>query len=188
MGYWVYLARCGNNTIYTIYTGATTDLIRRVREHNQGPSGGHGAKYTAAHRPVSLAQAWEVGTWSDALRLEHAIKKCTRSEKDQLIKQPEQILRLAELRDLPFSITGTSQELLKQTEGYLMDMKGGESMPIVQVELLEGRTLEQKRILVEKVTQAIVDSIGAPAENVTIIIRDMSKENFSKAGKLACDK
>jgi 4-oxalocrotonate tautomerase len=61
-------------------------------------------------------------------------------------------------------------------------------MPIVKVELLEGRTLAQKRLLVEKVTQAIVDSIGAPAENVTVIIRDMSKENFSKAGKLACDK
>ncbi len=60
-------------------------------------------------------------------------------------------------------------------------------MPIVQVELLEGRTLEQKRVLVEKVTQAIVDSIGVTAENVSIIIRDMSKENFSKSGKLACD-
>jgi len=61
-------------------------------------------------------------------------------------------------------------------------------MPIVQVELLEGRTLEQKRLLVEKVTQAIVDSIGAPAENISIIIRDMSKENYANAGKLACDK
>jgi len=62
-------------------------------------------------------------------------------------------------------------------------------MPIVQVELIEGRTVEQKRSLVAKVTQAIVESIGAPAENVTIIIRDMPKENFSKAGGiLACDK
>ena len=60
-------------------------------------------------------------------------------------------------------------------------------MPIVQVELLEGRTLAEKRLLVEKVTLAIVESLGAPAEKVTIIIRDMSKENFSKAGKLACD-
>lgn len=114
MGYWVYLARCGNNTIYT---GATTDLIRRVREHNNGSSGGIGAKYTASHRPVSLVEAWEVGTWSDALRLEHAIKKCARTEKDQLIKQPERIYRLAERRNLTFSITETSQELLKQTEG-----------------------------------------------------------------------
>lgn len=61
-------------------------------------------------------------------------------------------------------------------------------MPIVQVELLEGRTLEQKRLLVEKVTQAIVESTGAPEENISIIIRDMSKENYAKAGKLACDK
>ncbi|GAB6156289.1 4-oxalocrotonate tautomerase [Desulfosporosinus burensis] len=61
-------------------------------------------------------------------------------------------------------------------------------MPIVQVELLEGRTIEQKRLLAEKVTQAIVESIGAPAESVSIIIRDMSKENYSKAGVLAIDK
>lgn len=60
-------------------------------------------------------------------------------------------------------------------------------MPIVQVELLEGQTLVKKRLLVEKVTQAIVESLDVPADKVTIIIRDMSKENFSKAGKLACD-
>ncbi len=114
MGYWVYLARCGNNTLYT---GATTDLKRRMREHNSGSTGGNGAKYTASHRPVSLAQAWEVGTWSDALRLEHAIKKCVRTEKDQLIKQPEQIYRIAERCKLNFSITEASQELLKESDG-----------------------------------------------------------------------
>ena len=110
MGYWVYLARCGNNTIYT---GATTDLVRRMREHNSGFSGGRGAKYTAAHRPVTLAQAWEVTTWSDALRLECAIKRCARTEKVQLIELPDQIYRLAERRKLTFSISGASQELLE---------------------------------------------------------------------------
>ncbi|MHB8076950.1 4-oxalocrotonate tautomerase [Desulfosporosinus fructosivorans] len=60
-------------------------------------------------------------------------------------------------------------------------------MPIVQVEMLEGHTLAKKRLMVEKVTEAIVESLGVPADKVTIIIRDMSKENFSKAGKLACD-
>ena len=60
-------------------------------------------------------------------------------------------------------------------------------MPFVQVELLEGRTVAQKRLLAEKVTQAIVESLGAPAEKITIIIRDMAKENYAKAGKLACD-
>lgn len=113
MGYWVYLARCGNNTIYT---GATTDLLRRVREHNKGASRGHGAKYTASHRPVSLVQAWEVDTWSDALRLEHAVKKCRRSEKDLLIKQPEQIHQLAERRELTFLISDASTRISEINE------------------------------------------------------------------------
>lgn len=180
MGFWVYLARCGNNTLYT---GSTTDLNRRVREHNGGHTRRQGAKYTAAHRPVTLAQAWEVDSWSSALRLEYAIKQCLRTEKDLLIMQPEQIHHLAELRKFTFSISEASQELLNQT-----DEKGGEPMPIVQVEILEGRTITQKRLLAEKVTQAIVESIEVPAENVTIIIRDMPKENFAKAGTLAIDK
>ncbi|KUO70363.1 MAG: endonuclease [Desulfosporosinus sp. BRH_c37] len=125
MGYWVYLARCGNNTIYT---GATTDLFRRAREHNSGSSKGNRAKYTASHLPVSLAQAWEVGSWSDALRLEHAIKKCLRPEKDLLIKEPERIYLIAERRNLTFSITETSQDLLNQTEGQLKHcLEGGEN-------------------------------------------------------------
>ncbi|AFQ44591.1 2-hydroxymuconate tautomerase [Desulfosporosinus meridiei] len=61
-------------------------------------------------------------------------------------------------------------------------------MPIVQIDLLEGRTLDQKRLLVEKVTQAITESTGAPPESISIIIRDMLKENYAKAGKLASDK
>ncbi|MCB8816641.1 GIY-YIG nuclease family protein [Desulfosporosinus shakirovi] len=111
MGYWVYLARCGDNTIYT---GATTDLMRRVKEHNSGVTRGKGAKYTASHPPVTLAQAWEVETWSEALRLEYAIKRCLRIEKDQLIKQPELIYHLAERRGLKFSILEVSQELVDQ--------------------------------------------------------------------------
>jgi len=109
MGYWVYLARCGNNTIYT---GATTDLLRRMKEHNNGASRGKGAKYTASHLPVTLVQAWEVGSWSEALRLEHAIKKCQRIEKDKLIQQPAGIYQLAERRGLTFSTLEVSPEFL----------------------------------------------------------------------------
>ena len=108
MSFWVYLARCGNNTLYT---GATTDLERRLREHNQGTVGGRGAKYTAAHRPVSLAQSWEVGTWSDALRLEWAIKKCSRQAKERLIKQPRQISQIAQRCKLNFLITEAAASL-----------------------------------------------------------------------------
>jgi 4-oxalocrotonate tautomerase len=61
-------------------------------------------------------------------------------------------------------------------------------MPLVQIEILEGRTVDQKRLLVEKVTQAIVESLGTPPEKVMIVIRDMAKENYATAGKLAGDK
>lgn len=60
-------------------------------------------------------------------------------------------------------------------------------MPIVQIDLIEGRTLEQKRILAEKVTKAIVESLNCPETAVSIIMREMKTDNFAKAGKLWCD-
>jgi putative endonuclease len=99
MGYWVYLARCGDSTIYT---GATTDLKRRIREHNNNTN--KGTRYTTAHKPVILAQAWEVLSWSDALRLELAIKKCNKVKKERLIKNTNEIYDLAKLRMLNFVI------------------------------------------------------------------------------------
>ncbi len=166
MACWVYLAHCKDDTIYT---GVTLDLERRIHEHNSTAAG---AKYTSSRRPVSLAQAWAVDTWSDALRLEHAIRKSSRKFKEELINAPEKIAVLAMRRSLEFKIL--FREVI--------------SMPIVQIELLEGRTVEQKRTLVEKVTQAIIDSLGASPESISIILRDMPKENYAKAGQLAIDK
>jgi putative endonuclease len=116
MGYWVYLARCADNSIYT---GATTDLYRRVREHNAGSSKGQGAKYTSSHRPVTLAQAWEVESWSDALRLEHAIKKCGKLEKEQFILLPQKINQLAVKHKFTFQISVISKEFHKKIEDSL---------------------------------------------------------------------
>jgi putative endonuclease len=103
MGYWVYLLRCRD---LTIYTGATTDVQRRIQEHNQKP--GNSNKYTFSRKPVKLLQAWEVETWSDALRLERAIKKCSRSRKEKLISDNEEIHKLAKLRMLNFVIKSSS--------------------------------------------------------------------------------
>ena len=61
-------------------------------------------------------------------------------------------------------------------------------MPIIQIELLEGRTIDQKRALVERVTQAVCETVNAPAEAVSVIIREMKREDYAKAGKLAADK
>ncbi|AQP53325.1 hypothetical protein CBF34_04710 [Vagococcus penaei] len=55
-------------------------------------------------------------------------------------------------------------------------------MPIVHIELLEGRTQEQKDAMVKDVTDAISKHTGAPKENVHIIISDMEKGNYAVGG------
>ena len=61
-------------------------------------------------------------------------------------------------------------------------------MPYVTVKMIEGRTDEQKRALCERVTEAVVETTGAPAENVHVIIEEINKSNHSVAGKRSSDK
>lgn len=60
-------------------------------------------------------------------------------------------------------------------------------MPIVQIEILEGRTVEQKRAMVKEVTDAICRTLSTKPDAVRIIIRDMKFENFAAAGVLRSD-
>ena len=60
-------------------------------------------------------------------------------------------------------------------------------MPFAQVYLMEGRSEDQKRALIEKVTTAIVEAVGAPRENVRVWIHDVPKENWGIAGTPAKD-
>ncbi|HEX5564352.1 MAG TPA: 2-hydroxymuconate tautomerase [Sporosarcina sp.] len=61
-------------------------------------------------------------------------------------------------------------------------------MPYVTVKMLEGRTEEQKRNLVEKVTDAVAETTGAPVENVVVFIEEMPKNHYAVAGKRLSDK
>jgi 4-oxalocrotonate tautomerase len=56
-------------------------------------------------------------------------------------------------------------------------------MPICQIHLLEGRTVEQKRLLIEKITEAMHEAIGAKPESVRVILTEMPKEHFGIGGK-----
>lgn len=57
-------------------------------------------------------------------------------------------------------------------------------MPYIHIELLEGRTLEQKKALVKDITDAVVKNTGAPKEAVHIIIRDLKKgDELAQAGE-----
>lgn len=80
-GMWsVYLLRCADGTLYC---GCTTDVKRRVDEHNAGICG---ARYTVGRRPVRLVWSWPAGTQSDAQKLEAKIKKLPRAKKEAMIR------------------------------------------------------------------------------------------------------
>ncbi|MDR1916462.1 MAG: 2-hydroxymuconate tautomerase family protein [Synergistaceae bacterium] len=60
-------------------------------------------------------------------------------------------------------------------------------MPIIQVNLLQGRTTEAKREFVNGVTQLTCSCFGVNAEQVRVIFNEMSRENYAIAGTLVAD-
>ena len=61
-------------------------------------------------------------------------------------------------------------------------------MPHVQITMLKGRTLEQKRKLAARVTDALAEECGAKREAISIAIVDVTKEDFAIAGTLVADR
>ena len=61
-------------------------------------------------------------------------------------------------------------------------------MPIIQVNLLEGRTVEQKRELARRLTEAAVEALGVRAEQVRVLMHQMAPEDFAIAGVTALDR
>jgi putative endonuclease len=74
----VYILCCKDGTFYC---GCTTNIDRRIKQHNNGT----GAKYTRSRSPVKLVYSKKISTKSDALKLEHKIKCLSRLEKIRLI-------------------------------------------------------------------------------------------------------
>lgn len=73
----------------TFYMGYSTEVARRVREHNESPKG---AKYTRGRRPVKLVYYVECESRSDALKHERMLRKKTRVEKEKLMSEFEKNL------------------------------------------------------------------------------------------------
>ncbi len=79
--YFVYMVKCADDTFYT---GITTELERRIEEHNGSDKG---AKYTRVRRPVNLVYSEEHPDRSSASKREYEIKKkMSRAEKLNLIE------------------------------------------------------------------------------------------------------
>ncbi len=84
--YFVYLIECGG---WSIYTGITTDVERRFKEHVTGK----GAQYTRAHKVKRVLHTEVYKTRSKALKREIEIKKLRREKKLELIKSKKKLSR-----------------------------------------------------------------------------------------------
>lgn len=83
---YIYMLRCKGNFLYT---GITTDINRRLREHAEGK--GVGAKYTRAHPPIAVAALWEADDLQMAARIEYRLKRLTAQKKRLLVASPEML-------------------------------------------------------------------------------------------------
>ncbi len=82
----------------TIYTGITTDVQRRYKEHLEGlhKKGAKGAKYTNANKPVKLLYKKEYETKSEALKEEYRIKQLTRGQKLLMTKDTDPLPKITQ--------------------------------------------------------------------------------------------
>lgn len=80
--HYVYVLECSDGSLYT---GYTTDVARRVAEHNAGD----GAKYTAGRRPVTLRYVEYHPSQSAAMSREYELKQLSRGEKEDLLPNAE---------------------------------------------------------------------------------------------------
>jgi putative endonuclease len=76
----VYIVECRDGTYYT---GYTTDVERRVEEHNAGT----GARYTRGRTPVEVVYTETYETQSAAMSREYAIKQLRRPQKERLVSK-----------------------------------------------------------------------------------------------------
>ena len=78
--HWTYIVECSDGSFYT---GYTTDVERRVAEHDAGD----GAKYTRGRTPVEVVLTEGFDSRAAALRREHEVKALSRREKERLIRR-----------------------------------------------------------------------------------------------------
>jgi 4-oxalocrotonate tautomerase len=60
-------------------------------------------------------------------------------------------------------------------------------MPLAHIYLLEGRTVEQKKLVIQKVTEALVESLGSRPDSVRVLLHDVSSSDWGVAGRTVAD-
>jgi putative endonuclease len=111
VAWFVYLARCADDTLYC---GIAVDVAARIAEHDAGA----GAKYTRGRGPLRVLLVRRMRDQSRALRLEHAIKQLARADKARLAAEPRRVEAIVrQLRPARASRTASSQPKPKRVSG-----------------------------------------------------------------------
>ncbi len=88
MPHYVYMIECADGSLYT---GYTTDVSRRIDEHNAGAA----AKYTRGRTPVTLRRVEWFDSRSVAMQREYEIKQLSRQQKESLIPTDDETVSIA---------------------------------------------------------------------------------------------
>jgi len=90
-GYWVYILRCNDNSLYT---GIAKDILKRYLQHINKTSKCKFTRRKDKH-PLRLVQCWRIkGGRGNATKVELFIKKSSKKMKEELVKQPEELKKL----------------------------------------------------------------------------------------------
>ena len=87
IAWYLYVVRCRNGNLYT---GITTDVERRLKDHQAS----RGAKYLRGRGPLALVLKKRIGEKGLALKIEKLVKKLSKKQKEELIKDPVSIAQL----------------------------------------------------------------------------------------------
>ncbi|MDD6881306.1 MAG: GIY-YIG nuclease family protein [Firmicutes bacterium] len=107
--YYTYIIRCTDNSLYT---GITTDIYRRFKQHKGIIEGG--AKFMRGHTPVRIEAVWQSPDRKSASKLEYRIKKLTKAKKEELISA----------KMITKDFFGNSADYLDDTNYIYLDLEG----------------------------------------------------------------
>lgn len=86
--YYFYILRCSDNSLYC---GMTSNLDKRIKEHNSDSS--KGAKYLRAKKPAKVVHTEKFPDIKSAMNRELQVKKWTKAKKEALVKEDLELLK-----------------------------------------------------------------------------------------------
>ena len=95
----LYMIRCGDGSLYT---GISTDVQRRLSEHENNDKKNKGAKALRGKKPLTLVYQLGTGNKSEALKLEYRIKQLDKTEKETLINRDYDLVAVQKWLGLPW--------------------------------------------------------------------------------------